>query len=432
MRDAKAGTVIVDNVHKSFRLYHDKARSLKSLLLRREQNRYDLLQVIKGVSFTVQPGETVALVGSNGCGKSTLLKIIAGILHPSKGGIQAKGKISSLLELGAGFQPDYSGLDNIYLNGSILGLSRADIARAIPDIVEFSELERFIDTPVRNYSSGMYMRLAFSIAINVDPDILLVDEVLAVGDERFQRKCLAKLREFQMRGKTIIFVSHDPGAVRELCGRAILLRAGEMVADDTPDNVFSKYRSAFDEDVVQTIAVDTEASEKPISEDAEETTHEVAETGASRYGSRKVVYQSVQLETIPRLQAGLVPTDGELKIKVKARAREDVEGPIFGFTVHRWVNGNWITVYETNTWIQSLGTPNLQANEEIEIEYDCKSNLGRGDYSLSVAVASKGATEFYDVWQHCCQFHVTGKEDWSGISNLRPTVRVKEGVSQIG
>lgn len=242
--------IIINNLHKKFRLGHENAGSIKSLLVSFGRSKYEDLHALKGISFSVHAGETVAIIGRNGSGKSTLLGIMSRIYKPTSGKVEINGKVSPLLDLGAGFHPDLTGIENIYLNGSILGLSRREITKRMDQIVSFAELEHFIDAPIRTYSNGMIMRLGFSIAVQVDPDILLVDEVLAVGDEAFQQKCYDKVREFQQLGKTIIFVSHDLKAVREVATRVIWLDSGNIRADDGVEAVLNAYlqESAWNED----------------------------------------------------------------------------------------------------------------------------------------------------------------------------------------
>ena len=235
----------IKDVHKSYRIYHDKSSSLKEKALFWKRNRYEVRQVLRGVSFRVAKGEAVGLIGVNGCGKSTLLKLMARIIYPNQGKVEISGRVSSLIELGAGFHPDMTGRENIYINASIFGLTKEEIDRRLEEIIQFSELGAAIDTPVRTYSSGMYMRLAFSVAIHVDADILLVDEILAVGDAGFQDKCFNKLKSIKACGTTIVIVSHSLGQIEEICDRSIWLKDGkvEMVGD--PRQVHARYLESF-------------------------------------------------------------------------------------------------------------------------------------------------------------------------------------------
>ena len=227
----EAGRIVVDRVSRTFRVYPKAQRTLKDVFVSRGRLGVREVQALRDVSLTVEPGDAVGLVGRNGSGKTTLLRVISGIIKPTSGRVEAGGRIASLLELGAGFHPDFSGRENVYLNGSIHGLSRARVREVMDEIVAFAELEQFIDLPVRTYSSGMFMRLGFSVAAHIQSDVLLLDEVFAVGDEQFQRKCFGKIAEFKNRGGTILFVSHDAQAVERLCDRAVLLRQGEVAFD---------------------------------------------------------------------------------------------------------------------------------------------------------------------------------------------------------
>lgn len=233
--------IVVDNVYKSFNVYLDKANTLKEKLLFFTRNKKEKREVLKGINLKIKQGEAVALIGVNGSGKSTLLKLMTKIIYPNKGKIVTNGKLTSMLELGAGFHPDFSGRENIYFNASIFGLTRKEIDERINKIIEFSELEEFIDNPVRTYSSGMYMRLAFSVAINVDADILLIDEILSVGDQHFQEKCFAKMKELKEEGKTMVFVTHSMHSVKEFCTRAVWLHEGEIKMDGGTQEVTEEY-----------------------------------------------------------------------------------------------------------------------------------------------------------------------------------------------
>lgn len=231
----------VKDLHKKFKIYHDKSHSLKDTLLSKKRRRYEEREVIRGISFDVKKGEAIGLVGHNGCGKSTTLKMLTRIMYPDSGSVEIKGRVSSLLELGAGFHPDLSGRENIYINASIFGLNKKEIDSKIDDIIAFSELEQFIDNPVRTYSSGMYMRLAFSVAINVNAEVLLIDEILGVGDVNFQTKCFNKLMEIKGSGTTIVLVSHSTAQIERICDRSIWIHEGKIKLEGNPVDVHREY-----------------------------------------------------------------------------------------------------------------------------------------------------------------------------------------------
>ena len=237
--------VTVDHLSKKFRLYHERNQSIKSAIMRGRTSVHEDFWALKDVSFEVPEGSTFGLIGSNGSGKSTLLKCLAKIYYPEKGSIGYKGKVAALLEVGSGFHPELSGRENIFLNGSILGMKKAEITKKFDEIVDFSGVEQFIDQPVKNYSSGMYVRLGFSVAINVDPDVLVVDEVLSVGDAEFQEKCAQKFVDFKKAGKTVILVSHAMGAVRSMCDHAAWLSHGELISIGEAKPTIDKYLSSL-------------------------------------------------------------------------------------------------------------------------------------------------------------------------------------------
>ncbi len=240
----KNNAIEVKNMSKSFKLFYDKPSTLKERLVFWNHKKAETRTVLDDINLEIKRGETVALIGINGSGKSTLLKLMTKIIYPTKGTLETKGKLTSLLELGAGFHPDFTGRENIYFNASIFGLTRKEIDKRLNDIIEFSELQDFIDNPVRTYSSGQYMRLAFSIAINVDAEILLIDEILAVGDQHFQEKCFNKLEELSKSDKTIVIVSHSLGQLQNLCSRGIWINNGKIELDGKIDEVVEKYLQA--------------------------------------------------------------------------------------------------------------------------------------------------------------------------------------------
>ena len=236
-----SNAIEIRRLEKQFKIYSDKPMTLKERLVFWKNNKVDKRTVLKDINISIQKGETVALIGVNGSGKSTLLKLMTKIIYPTKGTVKTNGKLTSLLELGAGFHPDFTGRENIYFNASIFGLTAKEIDARVPEIIEFSELGELIDTPVRTYSSGMYMRLAFSVAINVDAEILLIDEILAVGDQHFQEKCYEKLKEFKKSGKTIVIVSHSLDAIKDLCDRTIWIHEGNVKLDGETKKVIKEY-----------------------------------------------------------------------------------------------------------------------------------------------------------------------------------------------
>ena len=241
MKQKNDVAIKVEHMTKSFKLYYDKATTLKERLVFWNKKKSESRIVLENINLEIKKGETVALIGTNGSGKSTLLKLMTKIIYPTEGKIITDGKLTSLLELGAGFHPDFTGRENIYFNASIFGLTATEIDARVQEIIDFSELGEFIDSPVRTYSSGMYMRLAFSVAINVDAEILLIDEILAVGDQHFQDKCFAKLEQLKNSDKTIVIVSHSLGAIKNLCDRAIWIYEGKVRLDGKTSKVIDEY-----------------------------------------------------------------------------------------------------------------------------------------------------------------------------------------------
>lgn len=277
--------VDVKDVHKSFRVYFDKGSMLKERFVNPARSRYENREILKGISFQIHRGETVALIGNNGCGKSTTLKMLTKILYPNKGTVTVNGKVSSLIELGAGFHPDMSGRENIYINGSILGLKREQIDERMEDIIRFSELEEYIDNPIRTYSSGMYMRLAFSVAINVDADILLIDEILAVGDQAFQEKCINKLNELRKSGVTVVLVSHAMGQVNAIADRCIWIDQGKVVEDGATETVCRHYEEEMERRRI--------LRDKKEEEEREQENQVVTQEAASLLSSQKEVEEPI-------------------------------------------------------------------------------------------------------------------------------------------
>ena len=360
----------VDHVSKRFRLSTERHSSLKERVIRLGRRRpAEEFWALQDVAFDVDEGSTVGLLGHNGSGKSTLLKCIGGILRPTSGEIRRRGRLASLLELGAGFHPDLTGRENVYLNASILGLSRKDIDARFDDIVGFAELERFIDQQVKHYSSGMYVRLGFSVATNVDPEILLIDEVLAVGDETFQRKCLDRIKQFQRDGKTIVFVTHAPDLVRQICDRAVVLDEGAMVIHGSP----SEAVRAFREHLL--------ARAGHLADQADPTT---------RHGDI-VRITGVTIE-YPDSAAPYVRNGEPVTIRIAFEARQPVDDVVVAIALHA-TDGH--VVFGQNSW--GLGQHiRLEGSGEIAFELQSVTLL-EGTYPLTVNIHARQGSEMYDM-----------------------------------
>ncbi len=358
-----------NNIGVRFKRYREKNRMLRWTLLNQMRKRQpnETFWALKNVSFSIRPGETFGIVGENGSGKSTILKLITGIMLPDVGTISVNGRISALLELGAGFHPDLTGTENIYLNGSIMGLTRAEIRSKFAEIVRFSELEDFIDTPIKHYSSGMYMRLGFSIAINVDPDILVIDEVLAVGDQSFQNKCLNKIRDFKRLGKTIIFVSHDMGVTSQLCSRAVWLDNGIVVARGSTQKVVENYKSKV-----------REIEESRLEEDHKTTELEVE----SRWGNKRVEIEKIEFFDGNNVSKHSFETGEKLRVKISWNAHDRIEKPVFGIGIHR---NDGVHVNGPNTKFSDTVPGYIEGKGATWYEIEAL-NLIQGTYYLSVAV----------------------------------------------
>jgi ABC-type polysaccharide/polyol phosphate transport system ATPase subunit len=373
-------SVIVEDVAKRFRIYHERNDSLKASILRGRRAEFEEFWAVDGVSFEVNQGETFGIIGENGSGKSTLLKCMARILRPDRGTITVDGKLSALLELGAGFHHELSGRENVYLNGSILGLTRKQIDERFDDIVAFAGLERFIDTPVKNYSSGMYVRLGFSVAINVDPDVLLVDEVLAVGDEGFQRRCGEKFAEMQKAGKTIVIVSHGLGQMRTMCDRLAWLRNGKLQAVGPSKDVIDQY--------LGTVSVSRLPGHDGVSK---------------RFGSGEAEITALELLGPDGKPTTKVHTGDKVTIRIRYKVNEDrVLRPCIGFGIHR-IDGVLMT--GVNTREQGAIPAEISGEGWFDYTVDGLPML-TGTYDLAAAVQDEWCTRTYDWWFEGLRFEV--------------------------
>lgn len=373
--------VSVDHVWKSFRLYHERNQYLKAAVLRGRRARYEEFFALKDVSFEIPHGATFGIIGSNGSGKSTMLKCLAGILFPERGKVTANGRLSALLELGAGFHPELSGRENVFLNGAILGMSRSEIARRFDDIVEFAGLEEFIDTPVKNYSSGMTVRLGFAIAANVDPEILLIDEVLSVGDASFQRKCAEKIEEFRQQGRTIIFVSHSTGQVEQLCEDALWLERGEVRQIGKAVEVVNLYTGASHGAVVDP--------------------DDGAEYG-QRWGTQEIQIVSVELLDSRGQPAKVFTTHESMRIRVNLVAHRPIKDPVIGVRIDQ-LHG--LPMWGTNSRLRGHTIDVVDGPGVVDIDLEQLPFLD-GVYDVTIAITDHTAAHPFDHWDKRIRFEM--------------------------
>jgi ABC-2 type transport system ATP-binding protein len=371
--------VSVENVWKYFRLYQEKNQYLKSTLLRGRRARYDEFWALKGVDFEIPFGSTFGIIGSNGSGKSTLLKCLAGILSPDKGSVACNGRMAALLELGAGFHPDLSGRENIYLNGAILGMTRSEIDRKLEEIIDFSGLEKFVDTPVKNYSSGMVVRLGFAVATNVDPEILIIDEVLAVGDESFQHRCHEKIESFRQEGRTIILVSHGLMQVAQLCSTVAWLEKG-VIKDIGPSY-----------DVIGKYAVQSHDAAPKIEGELGE-----------RWGSHEVEITRAEFVNADGVPVHVLKTGEPVSLQIDYTAHMPITEPVFGI---RFTHLHGTTVWGSNTKRMGFQPATLNNSGTITLNIPELPILS-GTYDLTVALTDQHETYEYDHWERRVRFDV--------------------------
>jgi ABC-2 type transport system ATP-binding protein len=395
----------VVGVSKRFRLYHEgRPSSFKERVLRAGRTRHEDFWALRSIELAVERGETMGLLGHNGSGKSTLLKCIAGILRPTFGQVHRHGRTAALLELGAGFHPELTGRENVYLNGSILGLSRAEIDRRFDEIVAFAELEQFIDNPVKHFSSGMVARLGFAVAVSVEPEILLVDEVLAVGDEAFQRKCIGRIRTLQAEGRTILFVTHAAEQVRNVCTRAAVLDRGEMIELGTPAEAVIAFRDSL--------------LRKGIVPAQVEMGHPAQrKTGAVQITGITVEY--------PAADRSHVMPDERLRVHVAMRAPEPVREPVVSFNV---VDQRGTLIFGTNTALLGLDLGTLSGSASVVFEFE-RVGLLDGIYALTIGVHDRNGVEIYDHRQEQDFVEVMNPGANSGLVAMAVQARRDDGAS---
>lgn len=445
-----APAIEVTGVKKSFRVFFDKGTSLKEKVLFKKRNHFEEREVLKGVTLTINKGEAVGLIGHNGCGKSTLLKLLTRILFPDEGEIKVNGLVSSLLELGAGFHPDMTGRENIYTNASIFGLSKKQIDERLGSIIEFSELGEYIDNPVRTYSSGMYMRLAFSVAINVDAEVLLIDEILAVGDANFQKKCFKKLKSIKKKGTTIVIVSHSLSQIEEFCDRSFWINDGVVACSGTPKDVHEKYNEHMEH--LRWLSLSSEEQEAELAEKRRiEDEKRLEEERRIDEEKRLIEEEKIRIEEEKRLieeerirkeqeylanrkrwgENQVVITKAISKDKngkertsfvcgenifvdVDYKVNEPIVDAVFGFGIFRQ---DGLSVYGTNTMIEKFPKFNLSKDGRYSFSLET-FNMIPGKYTVDVTI------EYYfehpsDYYREAITLEITSKIKDVGVTRIK-------------
>ena len=413
-------TVIsVEHVNKVYKLYPRPMDRLIDTFHLMPWRKYGEHHALKDVSFTVNKGETVGIIGTNGSGKSTILKIITGVLHQTSGEVNVNGRISALLELGAGFNSEYTGMENIYLNGTMIGFSKEEIDAKLQGILEFADIGEFVYQPVKTYSSGMFVRLAFAIAINIEPEILIVDEALSVGDVFFQAKCYRKFDEFKKMGKTILFVSHDLSSISKYCDRVILLNQGEKLGEGSAKEMIDAYKQVL---VGQ-------YSREGSAEDAQSAVDAVVEKGLNpetlEYGSGKGTITSVYVTDEKERNTNAIIKGAEFTVHMEVEAKEELQAPIFAFSIKN-VKGTEIT--GTNTMFEKTFLGSMHKGEKKEATFTQRMTLQGGEYLLSFGLTGYEGSDFtvYHRLYDSLNITVISDKDTVGFYDMESKVEVKD------
>ena len=426
----------VDDVSKLYKLYDKPSDRLKESLGLTRKKLYKEHYALHNVSFDVKRGETVGIIGTNGSGKSTILKIITGVLNPSGGHVEIDGRISALLELGAGFNMEYTGIENIYLNGTMIGFSREEIDAKMQDILDFADIGDFVHQPVKTYSSGMFVRLAFAVAINIDPEILIVDEALSVGDVFFQAKCYKKFEDFKKMGKTILFVSHDLGSISKYCDRVVLLNRGKKLAEGTPKEMVSMYkRIMVNQDKAEEIAAHQmdmssleEDDEKEIKEAACEgqwKKHYNLNPDVDEYGNGAAEIEDFAIIDENGNYTNAIVKGTRFRLKSKVKFKQDIHDPIFTYT---FKNIQGVAITGTNTMYEKKDVPLAKEGETYVVTFEQDMFLQGGEYLLSMSCTGYRDGEFqvyhrlYDV----CNVTVVSDKNTVGFYDMNSVTTVEK------
>ena len=418
-------------LEKAYKLYDKPSDRLKEALGLSRKKKYKEHYALKGVDLEIYKGETVGIIGTNGSGKSTILKIITGVLNPTSGTVKVDGRISALLELGAGFNMEYNGIENIYLNGTMMGFSKKEIDAKMDDILSFADIGEYVNQPVKTYSSGMFVRLAFAVAINIEPEILIVDEALSVGDVFFQAKCYHKFEEFKEMGKTIVFVSHDLSSISKYCDRVVLLNQGVKLGEGSPKEMIDAYKQVLvgqyplPENDGQNLLNDDdiESAAASVNEKKEVNQDLSVNPDLLEYGTRAAVIESYKITDDMGRDTGTVLKGKKCSISMTVRFEEDIEAPIFAFTIK---NIKGVEITGTNTMVEKAFLESVKAGTVMEITFTQEMNLQGGEYLLSLGVTGFEKEEFqvyhrlYDVMN----MTVISDKDSVGYYDMNSEVKV--------
>ena len=378
----------VEKLGKRYKIFNSKSNRLREWIFPNKK-LHEEFWALKEISFIVKPGESIGFIGHNGAGKSTLLKLLTGTIFPTEGEVEVKGRVTALLELGMGFHPDFTGIQNIYMVAQLMGFNNKEIEKMIPIIEEFAEIGTHIHQPLRTYSSGMSVRLGFSIATAFRPDILIVDEALSVGDAYFQLKCFKRIREFREQGTTLLFVSHDPGAVKNLCDRAILLDHGQQIMDGEPTEILDYYNAIITRD-----RVDIEVQQSQGS----------GEKKSIRSGNNKVIIERVCF-TKDDVEVSAIQVMDEVTLNIELKFNEDITNPTIGFIIKDRLGNE---VFGSNTSHLNIDLKRCKKGETKKVQFTFDAYYGTGNYSVSVAVHSNQThlEDNYNWWDHASTLHI--------------------------
>ncbi|HXE76457.1 MAG TPA: ABC transporter ATP-binding protein [Candidatus Xenobia bacterium] len=419
-------SIAARNLSKMYKIYARPADRLKEMLLRGRKVYHHPFWALRNLAFEVEPGTTLGVIGANGSGKSTLLQLLAGTLQPSTGSVEVEGRVAALLELGSGFNPEHTGRENAYLAAAIQGIPRDEMKERMALIERFAEIGEFIDQPVKTYSTGMFVRLAFAVAIHVDPDILLIDEVLAVGDAIFANRCVRRIQQLQQQGVTIVFVSHDVGAVKMLCNRALLLNQGELVVDGDPNTVVNRY---------QEIVMARERSYEqhsgataplPVPEDlAEEELPPL--TYSHRHGDGAAEILKIQILNAQRQPIALLQSGQSVTVRVLVRFYQAHPDPVVGILIR---NRLGVDVYGTNTELEKIKFGPCHPGEIVEVAYQFDCWLAPGEYTLTTATHTVDGAS-HDWLDDVLAFRVVDSRHTAGLANLHARVAVQKRAGRV-